>query len=398
MKVLLSAYACEPGKGSEPEVGLRAMLAAATRHDVWVLTRENNIGPLETFLRGDPLRERITLIGIDRDGLARKQKKRLGTVGIQWYYRAWQELASREAERLDRQIGFDVVHHSTFASFWAPIGVASLDRPLVIGPVGGGVAPPLALASELGAVGLLTDGARLTYRSVVSWRPRVEAALRRARVVLVQNQETLDRLGPIPGVRLLSNAISVDVGQLGPPPANRNREIVTTGRLIPLKGGVTAVRALGHIGDSGVTLVMIGDGPDRRRIMRMASNLGVAERVELIGWQPREVTLRRVREAGVLLHAALHEEASLSVAEALSLGTPVVTYDHGGPAQVLRGWPAGPWRAVEASTPEVSAQRLAAACQEFLDSPPPIPAEPALPSPSFASTLLDAYDEAVRSG
>jgi glycosyltransferase involved in cell wall biosynthesis len=397
MKVLLSAYACEPGKGSEPEVGLRAMLAAASRHDVWVLTRENNIGPLESFLGDDPRRERITLIGVEADGLARKLKKGLGTVGIQWYYRAWQDHAAREAERLDREIAFDVVHHATFASFWAPIGVASLDRPLVIGPVGGGVSPPLSLASELGVMGALTDGARLTYRWLASMRPRVRADLRRARVVLVQNQETLDRLGPIPTARLLSNATSVDVGQLGPPPAHRNREIATTGRLIPFKGGITAVRALRHIEDSDVRLVMIGEGPDRGRIMRMASKLGVADRVEVLGWQPREDTLRRVRQAGVLLHTALHEEASLSVAEALSVGTPVVTYDHGGPAEVLRRWPAGAWRTVEASTPGVSAQRLAAACEEFLRSPPPIPAEPILPSPSFTATLLDAYEEATTS-
>ena len=38
MKILLSALACDPGKGSELEVGFRALLAAASRHEVWVLT------------------------------------------------------------------------------------------------------------------------------------------------------------------------------------------------------------------------------------------------------------------------------------------------------------------------------------------------------------------------
>jgi hypothetical protein len=42
-------------KGSEQEVGLRIMLAAAQRHDVWVLTRENSIPLLEEYLALHPL-------------------------------------------------------------------------------------------------------------------------------------------------------------------------------------------------------------------------------------------------------------------------------------------------------------------------------------------------------
>ena len=59
MKGLLSAYACEPGKGSEPEVGLRTVVAAAQRHDVWVITRQNNLPSLRAHLAHEPLRDRI---------------------------------------------------------------------------------------------------------------------------------------------------------------------------------------------------------------------------------------------------------------------------------------------------------------------------------------------------
>src|SRR2546423_14793992 len=50
LKVLISAYACEPGKGSEPEVGWQWALQMARFHDVAVLTRENNRGPIEAEL------------------------------------------------------------------------------------------------------------------------------------------------------------------------------------------------------------------------------------------------------------------------------------------------------------------------------------------------------------
>src|SRR5829696_3145358 len=132
VKVLLSAYACEPGKGSEPEVGLRVMLAAAQRHEVWVLTRENNVAPVADFLADHPLRDRIHLHGIDLTGPIRRVK-RAGLPGLHLYYDAWQRLAATRAAELDRHIDFDVVHHATFATYWTSAGVSRLGKPFVWG-------------------------------------------------------------------------------------------------------------------------------------------------------------------------------------------------------------------------------------------------------------------------
>jgi hypothetical protein len=45
MKLLLSAYACEPSKGSEPGVGWNWATQAALDHEVWVLTWTKFRGP-----------------------------------------------------------------------------------------------------------------------------------------------------------------------------------------------------------------------------------------------------------------------------------------------------------------------------------------------------------------
>jgi hypothetical protein len=147
MKILLSAYACEPGKGSEQEVGLQVMLAAAQRHDVWVLTRENSIGLLEEFLANHPLRDRIHLEGIDLHGPIRRLK-RAGLPGLHVYYDAWQRLAAVHAAELDRHFDFNVVHHATFATYWTRVGVSQLDKLFVWGPVGGGVRTPTSLLTS----------------------------------------------------------------------------------------------------------------------------------------------------------------------------------------------------------------------------------------------------------
>src|SRR5947199_5188831 len=50
LKVLIAAYACEPDKGSEPEVGWQWALQMARFHDVTVLTRANNRAGIEKGL------------------------------------------------------------------------------------------------------------------------------------------------------------------------------------------------------------------------------------------------------------------------------------------------------------------------------------------------------------
>jgi glycosyltransferase involved in cell wall biosynthesis len=189
--------------------------------------------------------------------------------------------------------------------------------------------------------------------------------------------------------------LTVQLGHLDPPPS-RGTDIAFVGRLIPLKAGPLAVRALRYVQHSDAVLRIFGEGPDEQRIRRAADRWGLKDRVELVGTVPREELLRQIRRSGVLLHPALHEQAGLSVAEALALGTPVVCLDHGGPAEVVRWWPKGHIALIPPSEPDITARRLATAVDAFLDEAPDPATEPVLPVASFESSLLDVYDEAVE--
>ena len=53
MKVLVSAYACEPNKGSEPGVGWNIANAIAQEYEVWVLTTATHKKGIEAELAAD---------------------------------------------------------------------------------------------------------------------------------------------------------------------------------------------------------------------------------------------------------------------------------------------------------------------------------------------------------
>ena len=54
------------------------------------------------------------------------------------YNLLWQRAALRHARDLHRQVGFDVVHHLTWAGIRAPTFLGAPTAPLIIGPIGVG--------------------------------------------------------------------------------------------------------------------------------------------------------------------------------------------------------------------------------------------------------------------
>jgi glycosyltransferase involved in cell wall biosynthesis len=391
LRVLLSAFSCEPGKGSEPEVGLRTLLAAAERHDVWVLTSESGMPKLQPFLARHRLGSRIRLepipFGINLDGLSLMTFHR--------YYERWQRRAGARALQLDRQVGFDVVHHATMSTVWTRVGVAAVPKPLVWGPVGGGVESPLRLLPELGLRGFVDDMLRVTSRRLLAQLPATRRVPKTAAVVFAQNCETVRRLRARGKVIVLPNATVVQLDPMQGP-GDRTSDLALVGRIVGWKGGHLAMRAFRYVTHPEAVLRVYGEGPDRARLEQAARRWGLADRVRFEGWLPRTTLLPRIARAGVLVHPSFHDDAPLSVAEALSFGTPVVCLEHGGPAEVARRWPDSPSCLIAPTGIESTARRMAEAIDRFLRHPPPVRATPARPDVSFADTLLDAYDQAAR--
>ena len=136
LKVLMSAYACEPNKGSEPEVGWQWALQMARFHDVTVLTRTNNRANIEKELA--LLQGTMPLPGFvyhDEGPLLLWLKKRFRTV--RFYYVMWQISAWNVVHRLQAENSYDLLHHVTFAGFRYRTAVWNHGVPTVWGPVGG---------------------------------------------------------------------------------------------------------------------------------------------------------------------------------------------------------------------------------------------------------------------
>jgi glycosyltransferase involved in cell wall biosynthesis len=136
---------------------------------------------------------------------------------------------------------------------------------------------------------------------------------------------------PPANVSVLPNPAPAD---LGPAPRDQLRArfgfdgptLVFAGRLTAQKSldaGIDAVRRAG-----GVSLVVVGDGPDRAALERLGG-------ARFLGAQPRERVLEALRAADAVFLPSSWENFPHVLVEALAVGTPVIATDVGGVAEVV---------------------------------------------------------------
>jgi glycosyltransferase involved in cell wall biosynthesis len=334
LKVLISAYACEPDQGSEPGVGWNFVCQMAGYHELWVITRANNRAAIEAEL-GPRRNPRLHFVYFDLPPWALWWKKRKR--GLQVYYYVWQIAIYFVARRLQRRVKFDLVHHLTFGKYWSPSFLSLLPVPFLWGPVGGGESAPKGFRKSFGLRGLLAENLREIGRSLAEYDPFIRITVKRSDCVLTKAPETsarVKKLGARRVVILGESAISrkeLEIFRNEQLPSGVCR-FISVANLLHWKGFHLGLQAFAQAQLPSAEYWIIGDGPELKRLQTLARNLGIAERVIFFGRLPRRDTLQRIQECQVLVHPSLHDSGGWVCLEGMACGLPVVCLDLGGPA------------------------------------------------------------------
>ncbi|MEQ9358340.1 glycosyltransferase family 4 protein [Coleofasciculus chthonoplastes] len=337
MKILLSAYACEPGRGSEPGIGWNIAWQIAHYHEVWVLTRPVEGRPaIEAELARNPV-PNLNFIYFTLPFWAGDWKLS-GQRFIQLHYYLWQIQAYFVARKLHRQIGFDLISHITFGKYWGPSFLSLLPVPFIWGPVGGGESAPKAFWNDFSFRGQLYETLRDLARWLGEYDPFVSLTFKRSALILATTDDTakkLNRLGEN-DIRIFSNvglskAEITHLAQCRIPKTNPVR-FISIGRLLHWKGFHLALRAFALANLEEAEYWLIGDGPERKRLELLTSELNVTGKVCFWGDLPRHDLFSKLEECHVLLHPSLHESGGFVCSEVMAAGRPVICLDMGGPS------------------------------------------------------------------
>jgi teichuronic acid biosynthesis glycosyltransferase TuaC len=246
--------------------------------------------------------------------------------------------------RLGRSWPYDLVHAHYAAPAGDAVRRARSGRPLVVSVHGGDV---LAVAHASRA------GGRAVRR-----------ALGAARLVLANSDGTAERAAALGATATRVVHLGTD---LPPGPAHHEGPplLVTVAHLVARKRHTDVLRALWLLRDSHPDLrwEVVGDGPEREPLERMAAGLGLAKRVRLRGELPPAAAVAAARAGTVFVLPSVDEAFGVAYVEAMAGGVPAVgCRGEAGPEEIAAC--GGGIRLVPPGDPEALAAELRALLDE----------------------------------
>ncbi len=216
---------------------------------------------------------------------------------------------------LRRGFAFDLVHAHNAVPAGEAVRRAATAAPLVVSVHGGDVFHT-APGSERGAAA-------------------VRAALGRARLVLANSAGIAERCRAL-------GARETRVVRLGTDLPARRAEpyaqptVVTTGHLVARKRHADVLRAIASLRHRpDLRYLVVGDGPERAALERLAAELQIADRVELAGQLAPAEALARTRRAALLAMASTDEAFGVAYVEAMAGWLPAIgAAGEPGPAEI----------------------------------------------------------------
>ena len=159
------------------------------------------------------------------------------------------------------------------------------------------------------------------------WLQRTTA--RRADLIFADSALTARRLTTSAGVdpnRILVLPLA-GIESLPPaPPSPKSVDCIFIGRLLHHKNVDVLLRALALL--PGVTGLIIGSGPERERLVALAAELGVADRVRFESPDTHDAAIERLRSARMLVSPSTREGFGITVFEANACGVPALVVQH----------------------------------------------------------------------
>jgi glycosyltransferase involved in cell wall biosynthesis len=181
-------------------------------------------------------------------------------------------------------------------------------------------------------------------------RAAVRSMLRAADEVIGQSRDTVRHVREIYGVDRPVGLIPLGIER---PPQHTSGSraqwnlpqdafvMSTVGRLVARKSTAQLIEVLASLRHTNSYLLVVGDGPEAEAINKKAAELGVSNRLRMLGLCSDADKYAALSVSDLFVSASQHEGFGLVFLEALAFGLPVMCYDRGGQIDFLKSGETG---------------------------------------------------------
>ncbi len=332
LKIFVSAYACEPGLGSEIGVGWHWVLEMSRYFELWVLTRESNRHTIEPWIAEHPEYAGIHFLYYDWPKWARFWKK--GLRGVRIYYNIWQLCTNAIVKRTMQENDIKIFHHLTYGNVLWTVSRYGRKQFFIWGPAGGVETIPKEYSRHYPVKLRMVEKLRRLIAENLRWNIGFNRRCRDADLILCKTEITHElipyryRHKAVLQTDVAAEQIAVNVNA----PIRENNDclkLITVGRLDAWRGFDLCIEAVAKAAEThpNVHLTIVGSGSDKPRLQRIVAELGMEKNVTFTGKVNSERYKTLMNESDAVLNASLKEGAVTVSFDCMSLGKPLICVD-----------------------------------------------------------------------
>ncbi len=353
MKILYDCFSCSPYYGSDEGIGWTWPYMMSKYHEVWALVRTDRKEDIERFCKENPT-SNLHFVYCDIPKWMNIYyyygSNKTSAMRFLMYQYLWQYAAIREAKRLHKIIGFDLVHHVCTNDFRILGFMYKLKIPYIIGPIGGAQETPKALYYYV-RNHQKSEKIRTFLNRFLTGMPSYKRALNSASRVYVSNRETWDYIE-----KKMTDKSKIkqqtEVAYLNakiPPeknPTDKKEMLFMWAGRMEYRKGIELLLDVAKLLPAEKTwqIILCGTGTEKEKYESRVKEMNLTDRVVFTGKLPYEKVQELYEAADVFVFPSLRETTGTVIIEAMAHGVPVICLKQGGAVQVLNeecGWLVG---------------------------------------------------------
>lgn len=345
LKVLINAYACSPGMGSEPGMAWNWVKNLAKFCELYIITegefRERIEAVVPTLEQGGNMHFYYNPVSDE----IRKMCWNQGDWRFYKYYRQWQWKTYLMAKDICGKEKIAVLHQLNMIGFREPGYLWKLSKengaPFVWGPIGGLKQFPTAYLKEAGLkMQLFMRLKNFLNIWQLKHEKRVDEALKTAKLLISSIPDSYRALKKYKG---LESIVIPETGCFLSEDISTSRfdteefHVMWVGKFDFRKQLPLALQAVALAKNPKLKLDVYGSGSVGQVEMakNIAEELGISDLVIWHGNQQNDVVMEAMRKAQLFFFTSVNEDTSTVVLEAVSNRLPVVCFDACGMSAVI---------------------------------------------------------------
>lgn len=336
LKVLINAYACSPGMGSEEGVGWNWCIHLAKYCELHIITEGEFRNEIEKALEDLPQKDNIFFYYNPVSNRIRSIAKNQGDWRFYYYYKKWQKRTLEIAKNIITEHPIDIMHQLNMIGFREPGYLFEIEGvPFVWGPIGGMKQFPIPFLKGEGLkMNLFFRLKNFLNLLQIRYSRRVDKAIKKSSQLISAIPDSYL------AIKKYKHRESIHIPETGSFPSDiefvsdgrfesEMLNVIWIGKFDFRKQLQLAINAIAATGNKKIQLNVYGGGSVAQvnKINKLIDSLGLNDQVSIKGSVPNYEVRKAMQHSDLFLFTSVNDDTSTVVLEAISNHLPVLCFD-----------------------------------------------------------------------